>query len=241
MAGNITFLTPTGQTLSTYPYSIPKHSSFKQVTPGNSFGTSVAIQTGSVQVIPAAGNMTPTSVAIFSNRPSGVTVSQAAVLPTTGTALRMYVEGAGVSGTPGNIQSGVALANVGGSATTVTYSLTDLTGKSLATASVNVPVNQQLAAFVTDIFPGVGLPFKGVLRVTSGSALSVAELRGRYNERGDFLMSTTPPTNENATPPTVPLIFPQIANGGGFTTQFVLFSGTAGQTATGDLRLIYAN
>jgi hypothetical protein len=238
MAGNVTFLTPAGQTLSTSAYSIPKRSSFKQVTPG----TSSAIQTGSVQVIPATGN-TPTSVAIFSNRPNGITVSQAAVLPTTGLALRMYVEGAGGSGV-GNIQSGVALANVSGSATTVTFSLTDLTGASLGTATANVPANGQLATFISGIFPNVSLPFKGVLRVsttTGTTTVSVAELRGRYNQRGDFLMSTTPPTDENGPTSSAPSIFPHIVNGGGFTTQFVLFSGTKNQTAIGNLHLTYAN
>jgi hypothetical protein len=239
MAGNITFLTPTGQTIgASSGFSIPQHSSFKLVTPG----TASTIQTGSVQVIPASGNMTPTAVSIFSFRGNGITVSEAAVLPTTGTALRMYVEGSGTSGAVGNIKSGLALANVGGSATTVTLSLTDLNGNPVGTAApINVPVNGQLVAFVSDIFPNVSLPFKGVLRVTSGSTLSAAELRGRYNERGDFLMSTTPPTNESATPSTAPLVFPQIANGGGFTTQFILFSGTLNQTASGDLHLTYAN
>jgi hypothetical protein len=239
MSGNIAFLDPSGQQVgASTSFSIPPHSSFKLVTPG----TSSAVQTGSVQIIPGAGSNTPTPVAIFSNRPNGITVSQAAVLPTTSTALRMYVEGSGTSGAPGNILSGVALANVGGSATTVTFSLTDLTGKALGTTTLQVPANAQLAKFVTDMFSGISLPFKGVLRVsTSGSALAVAELRVRVNERGDYLTSTTPPTNENSTPSTAPVIFPQIANGGGFTTQFVLFSGTANQTASGVLHLTYAN
>jgi len=112
----------------------------------------------------------------------------------------------------------------------------------LGTTTLQVPANAQLAKFVTDMFSGISLPFKGVLRVsTSGSALAVAELRVRVNERGDYLTSTTPPTNENSIASTAPVIFPQIANGGGFTTQFVLFSGTANQTASGVLHLTYAN
>ena len=239
MTGNITFLDMNGQQVAaSTPFSIPQHSSFKLSTPG----TLSATQTGSVQIIPGAGSNTPTPVAIFSNRPNGVTVSQAAVLPTTGTALRMYVEGAGTSGASGNILSGVALANVGGSATTVTLSLTDLSGKALGTTTIQVAANGQLAKFVSDMFPSISLPFKGVLRVSSsGSALAVAELRVRVNERGDYLTSTTPPTNENSIASTAPVIFPQIANGGGFTTQFVLFSGTANQTASGVLHLTYAN
>jgi hypothetical protein len=239
ISGIITFVTPAGQTIGTTSFSIPQHSSFKQVTPN----TSPTLQSGSIQITPSNGSTTPASVAIFSDsNGGGVTESEASVLPTTGTALRMYVEGSGVPGAIGSINSGVALANTSGSTVTVTYSLTDLTGKPLATRSADLPANGQSAQFITDIFQGLTLPVKGVLRVsTSSSAVSVLALRGRYNERGEFLMSTTPPTNEGATPPASSLIFAQIANGGGFTTQFVLFSGTANQTASGDLHLTYAN
>ncbi len=48
-------------------------------------------------------------------------------------------------------------------------------------------------------------------------------------------MATTPPTLETALPSSAERFFPQIANGGGFTTQVILFSGTAGQTADGDV------
>jgi hypothetical protein len=105
-----------------------------------------------------------------------------------------------------------------------------------------LPANAQVAEFVNDIFVGVSLPFQGVLRVSAtGASVAVAALRGRYNERGDFLMSTTPPTNENAPAPTTQMVFPHIVNGGGFTTQFILFSGAANQSASGNLHLTYAN
>lgn len=238
LTGNISFVTPAGQTISTTAYSIPQHSSVKQVTPD----TSPSLQSGSIQVTPGNGSMTPASFAIFSDSNAGVTESEASVLPTTGTSLRMYVEASGVPNTIGSINSGVALANTSSSAATVNFSLTDLSGNPLGTGSATLPANGQLPEFITDMFPGLTLPVKGILRVSStSSAVSVIALRGRYNERDEFLMSTTPPTDENATPATTSLIFAQIANGGGFTTQFVLFSGTANQTASGDLHLTYAN
>ena len=49
-------------------------------------------------------------------------------------------------------------------------------------------------------------------------------LRGVTNERGDFLITTTQPTNE-ATPPTASeQFFPHFVDGGGYTTQFILFN-----------------
>ncbi len=238
MAGTIRFLTSAGQTISTFPFTIPSGSSFKQVTAG----TAETVQSGSIQIIPASGSMTPTSLAIFSNRPNGVTVAEAAVLPATGSALRTYVEASGTSGAVGSINSGVALANAGATSATVSFDLTDLNGNPLASTSIVVPGSGQMARFLDEVFPGISLPVKGVLRVsTAGSTVVVAALRGRYNERGDFLMSTTPPTNEMVPASAAPWILPQIANGGGFTTQFILFSGASNQTASGDLLLTYEN
>lgn len=237
MTGNIRFVSPAGQTISTSPFSISRASSFKQITPG----TAAALQTGSILIVPDSGNATPAAVAIFSLRTNGVTVSEAAVLPTSGTGLRMYVEAAGVQGTVGTIQSGLALTNLSSIGGSVTFDLTDLTGKLLASTTLPVAGNALLSKFVSEIFPAVSLPLKGVLHISSSTPVSVAALRGRYNERLDFLMSTTPPTNEEAPPAMVPFVFAQIANGGGFTTQFVLYSGTLNQASNGDLHLTYAN
>ena len=238
MSGSIGFVSTAGAALSTVPFSIPARSSIKQVTAG----TAASVQTGSVQIIPAAGSSTPASVAIFSYRPSSVTVSEAAVLPSAGTALRMYVEASGGSNTIGAIQSGFAVANLASTATTVNFDLTDLNGNSLGSTSLPLVGNGQTAKFLNEIFPSVSLPLKGVLRVsTSGSNIAVVGLRERYNERGDFLITTTPPTNENAPAGTAPLFFPHIVNGGGYTTQFVLFSGAAGQSASGSINFVNQN
>jgi hypothetical protein len=238
MTGNISFFTSSGQPISTSAYSIPKHSSFKQLTPG----TAAFVQSGLVQVIPDPGSVTPVSVAIFSNSPNGVTVSETAVLPAAATALRTYVEASGSSGAIGSINSGVALGNTTANNLTVTLGLTDLNGTSLASTSILVPAGGQVARFLSEIFPDVGSPIKGILRVsTAGAPVSLAALRGHYNERGDFLMSTTPPTIESLPAATAPLIFPHVVNGGGFTTEFILFSGAANQTANGDLHLNYEN
>ena len=51
-------------------------------------------------------------------------------------------------------------------------------------------------------------------------------------------MTTTPPTDEAAATTTSEFDFPEVANGGGFTTQFILFSGTNGQTSNGNLLFI---
>jgi hypothetical protein len=73
--------------------------------------------------------------------------------------------------------------------------------------------------------------------VSSEASISVVGFRGRYNERGDFLTSSTPPINEASPSSSAPFFFPQIADGGGYTTQFILFSGLAGQSSSGSMEL----
>ena len=60
-------------------------------------------------------------------------------------------------------------------------------------------------------------PFQGILRVaaTSGS-ISVIGLRGRYNERRDFLIATTPAANEATAAFAGDAYFPYLAEGGGY-------------------------
>ena len=106
-------------------------------------------------------------------------------------------------------------------------------------ASVMVPGNGQVAMFLNQL-PGFStLPsaFQGVLRIstTSANAISVVGLRGRYNERRDFLLATTPAVNENLVTGEQTL-FPYIAEGGGYTTQFILLSPAGGGSSSGWLR-----
>ena len=177
---------------------------------------------------------------VFSYKPSGITVSEAGVPVTTGTALRMYVESSGTTGKPDNIQSGIAAANTSSSTATVTFELRSLDGSSitgLTPASISLPGSGQTSKFLADVFPTLPNPFKGVLRITTtSSGVSVAGLRTRYNERSDFLITTTPPTVESNPTTTAEMYFPHFADGGGYTTQFILFSGIAGQTSSGTLR-----
>jgi len=133
------------------------------------------------------------------------------------------------------------MANPSPTAATVNFTLTTLSGTSLGlTGRAQVPAQGHIALFLNQIqgFAGLPTPFKGVLRISSSSTqISVIGLRLRYNERHDLLTTTTPPVDETSPPSTAGLYFPQLADGGGYTTQFVLFSGTAGQSSSGTLQL----
>ena len=192
-------------------------------------------RTGSVTVLPTANNATPTSLAIFAYKPADVTVVEAGTPAISGTALRMYVESSGTPGAVGSIQTAVAIANSSANQVTVNLQLFNLAGTAAApTASLTVPASGKVAQFVSDFFTNLPQSFKGLLRVSSTSSpLSVVGLRSRYNERGDFLITTTPPSVENVSS-TAQFVFPQLVDGGGYTTQLILFSATPKQ-ATGNL------
>jgi hypothetical protein len=220
---------------SSAAYSVAPRSSRKFVITPAAAGLSY----GSVRIVPASAGPSPTPLVVFGYKPGAFTFSEAGVPVTMGTAFRMYVE---ASGAP-VILSGVAIANTTTTPATVTLELMTLSGAPVGvSASRTIPASGQIAGYLNDFFPSLPLPFQGVLRVSTPSGgVSVVALRQRYNERGDYLITTTPPTLETRTPTTAARSFPHFVNGDGYTTQFILFSGTAGQTAAGSMRFYRQN
>ena len=227
-------LNANGQVAASFAYSIRPRSSGKITTSGSASAT----QVGSIRVTPDPGSAVPASSAVFSFSQNGVVVSRAsvpAVLP--GVAFRAYVEVNSSAALPGAIQSGMAISNNSATSATVNFELTGLDGFNTGlSASIVVPASGHVSKFIHELFPGLSLPFRGILRVSSASTIVPVSLRMRFNERGDFLVTTTPVTNEASPATTAELIFPQIVDQGGYSTQFILFSGVAGQSTTGTLR-----
>jgi hypothetical protein len=242
-AGAAATLTVDGQSGTTFPYSIAPRSARRFQSSGLG-----ATQVGSARITPSAGGRTPSGVVIFTYKADGITVSEAGVSALrTASAFRLYAEAAGnfEASAIGSIETGIAIANSSASPANVTFELTRLDGTSAGlSGSVGVPGNGQTALFLNQIagFTSLGnpnAPFQGVLRIAStSSAIAVVGLRGRYNERRDFLITTTAPVDEASVPPATELFFPHLADSGGYTTQFVLFSGSAGQSSSGSIRLL---
>ncbi|MBI4471460.1 MAG: hypothetical protein HY646_02255 [Acidobacteria bacterium] len=226
-------VTANGTLASSFPYSIAARSAFKLTT--SSPPTPLA--SGSVRVTPGQGTVAPTALVVFSYKPpgAGITVSEAGVQGVRGSAHRMYVEVTGTGNAPGTIQTGFAITNVSTTQSTLNVELFRLDGAAAGSTTVNVSGSGQSAGFVHQLFPNLTLPFQGILRVSGGN-VSVVSLRVLYNERSDFLITTTPPSNEGGTTTGAEFLFPHIVNGGGYTTQFILFSGVAGQASSGSLR-----
>jgi hypothetical protein len=153
-------------------------------------------------------------MSIFSFSSGGVTVSAAGIPALSNSnAFLLYAE---MSGT---VRTGFAVANPSAAAISVTLSLAG------GLATIEVPANGQRALFLNEIGGLLSLtsPFQGVLEVSSPSPFALTSLRGRTNERGDFLITTTTPLDESATVTSSELLFPHFADGGGYSTQFVYF------------------
>ncbi len=225
-----------GQVASSFPYSVVGRSSMKFSTTG----TASVMTQGSVRVIPAGGGAAPVPLVVFTYKPEAYTLSEAGVPAIQGSAFRLYVQAAGTLGAPGSMETGFAVANTSTSAGTLTLELTNLDGTTTGLPSPvtrTLPGSGQVAGLLSGFFSNIPKPFRGVLRIsTTTSGISVVGIRSRFNENGSYLMTTTPPANEAASPSSAEMVFPHIVNGGGFTTEFIIFSGLTGQSTSGNLQ-----
>jgi hypothetical protein len=220
-------------TASSFEYSVPPRSAFRMVAKQSR----INIEIGSVRITPALFSEIPSSLAIFSFEHGDVTVSEASVaaLPTAN-AFRMYIESAGTFGRKGSIQTGFTIANPAETPVTARLDVMNLNGTpSGLSTSVEIPAGGHMATFANELFPELSAGFRGILRISAPFPVGVAGLRGRYNERGDLLMTTTPPYDETSAPLSE-TDFPHFASGAGYSTQLILLS--TGPAHTGSLQLV---
>jgi len=215
-------------------YSIPARSSLKVETSG--LGTTTT--TGSVLLTPLNGSSTASGSAVFSLVTNAGTVTQSSIsAQPAGSVFRMYVESRAAVDTVGAVDTGIGIANTSATAATVNLDLTSLNGMMVQqTAIVTVPPSGHISRFLHELFPNLPTPFRGVLRINANtSQIVVAGLLTRFNERGEFLIATTPASNELTPSQMGELIMPHIVDNGGLTTQFVVFSGSQYQSGVGIL------
>jgi hypothetical protein len=247
--GTLQFLSPSGQSLTVtldgqagnqFNYSIPARSSRRFRTAGSANATA----TGWVEVTPTGSTRTPTATGVLSLKVNNVTSSETGIgAVVAGNAFRTHAElfGNYAAREAGSTQTGVAISNRAATAVTVTVEVTNFDGSIAGSTSVSIPARGQVGLLLGDI-PGLPLstPFTGIIWVSapSGSSLSVAGLRARFNERAtpDLLVTSYPAFDESATP-AAEALFSQVVNSGGYSTQVVLI-GARGGSSSGTLRFI---
>ncbi|HEY2931036.1 MAG TPA: BACON domain-containing carbohydrate-binding protein [Acidobacteriota bacterium] len=220
-----------GENKNSFEYSIPARGAYRLATAGKAIET----RAGSIRVTPAAGDSTPVGLGLFSFRSNGVLVTEAGVPALRpASAFRLYAE---TSGAGGPVQTGFAIANPLSTPVDVNVELLTLAGTPTGVqGSLSIPANGQVATYLVQV-PGFEFlqgPFQGLLRVSAEPGrISAIGLRARVNERDDFLITTTSPVSEDLPAWMAPLILPHFADGGGYTTQFVLYSGSPSQSYSG--------
>ena len=234
-ASPVTLMLDDGSIGSSFPYSIPARSS-RRFTTANPAGT---ISVGSIRATVDNGNLTPSGLVIFSFASDGVTVSEAGVpARSKASSFRVYVETSGVPEQPGSLRSGFAITDTSGASNNVTLELTNLDGSvALAAETLSIPPSGQVARFLDELF-SVPDDFSGVLRITSTADVAVVGLRLRLNSLADIKMTTMQPSNEVSAATSATTYLPHIVDSGGWSTQIILFSGTAGQASSGTLSFI---
>ncbi len=70
-----------------------------------------------------------------------------------------------------------------------------------------------------------------MLDIASSTPFAALTVRSLTNERSDFLLATFPIADMTVGAPS-PIVFPQIADGGGYVTQFILIGAGGASSVT---------
>jgi hypothetical protein len=205
-----------GSTGFSFAYSIPANGARVFETDGSP-ATAVI---GSIQIVPDSGTQTPVGAGVFRYTAGGITVTETGVPSATATThARIYVDR-----TSGH-DTGIAIAGVDAAAVNVSVHAYELNGSKPVSQPETVALsgNGHYSAFAGEIVSGIKDGFAGVLDLEAPTPFVALTVRSLYNSRNDYLITTFPVADLTRSAP-APIVFPQIADGGGYTTQFILLS-----------------
>ncbi len=206
-----------GSVASSFSYSIPASGFFVFQTDGSAATT----RTGSAKVTPNSGTNSPVGAGVFSFSPGGVLVTESGVPAAAPTTLaRLYIDKSAGHDT------GIAIVNPSGTAGSVVlkaFRTDGITSAGSGPATVNLAPGGHKAAFAGELISGLAVGFTGVAELSSSTPFAALTLRSLTNARGDFLLTTFPVADATQQAPS-PIVFPQIADGAGYSTQFIFIS-----------------
>jgi hypothetical protein len=169
----------------------------------------------------------PYGTAVFSLKQGGVTVSEAGVpaSPPT-TSARVFIDyRSGVNAIPArsdagvvDINTGIAVVNYGAATANVLYTLRNASGNPIATGRGTIAAGKHISCFINqlkDAAPDFILPVdfqNGALDITSNQPLSVLSLRGTFNQRKQFIITTTPTADLTRSSNSDPAYFAQFVD-----------------------------
>ncbi len=177
-------------------------------------------RSGWVRLIPDGAQAAPFGAGVFRLGLNDVVVSESGVPSSALTpGARIFIDR-----TAGR-DTGVAIANPSNFPVNVTLRAYQLDGVTPATAArvVPLPARGHLAAASAGLVGTLPDGFTGVLSIESPNPIAALALRFLTNERSDLIMMTLP-IADLTRPAPFPVIFPHIADGGGFQTQLLLLA-----------------
>jgi photosystem II stability/assembly factor-like uncharacterized protein len=200
-----------------FRYEIPPHGIYRFQTDGSP----AEVSSGWVRLSPDLGHSTPVGSGIFSYNPESILLSESGIPAATPTThARVFVD------LSANHNTGLAIANILDAEARIeirAYELDGVTPASESAEPLILAPDGYSVAFADQFLPSLSEGFIGLLDIRSTTPFSALTLRSLLNERHDFLMATFPVADQNRGGP-APIVFPQIADGGGYRTQFILIS-----------------
>jgi sugar lactone lactonase YvrE len=213
-----------GTSKSSFRYYIPPNGIYRFQTDGSP----EEWKAGWVKLTSDAGTMTPAGSGIFGYNPDDVLIAESGVANAmAATHARIYVDQSGSHTT------GLAIANINDASAVITvraYQTDGVTAAGTSKGPLTLAAHGHDSKFADQLITGLPSGFTGLLDVSSATPFAALTVRSLYNENDDYLMTTFPVADMNQAAPS-PMVFPQIADGGGYETQIILLS-TDGASST---------
>src|SRR6266850_4347551 len=183
-----------------------------------------AIRNGYAVITPLSGSVAPVSTLTYGMVRDGAVQSHGSILPTPLTTETSFLVDV-VQTISRNL--GIAIANSSGTAASIVMTLRDDDGTPAgAPVTLTIQGRQQLARFVTELFPSsaIGAAFRGNVTIQSSIPVSIVGIHFSGIE-----FSTVPvPVASAPLSATSPVIFPQFAMSGGWATTLSLLNTSSG-------------
>jgi hypothetical protein len=202
---------------SSFSYAIPPNGIYYFQTDGSPGNW----EAGWVRVTPGPGTSTPAGSGVYGYNPENVLITEAGVPSASATThARIYVDRSG------NHNTGLAIANINDTAAAITidaYETDGVTAAGTSAGPMTLAAYGHDAQFANQLITDLSAEFTGILDIRSTTPFAALTVHSLYNENGDYLMTTFPIADVNRAAPS-PIVFPQIADGGGYETQFIFLS-----------------
>jgi len=200
-----------------FPFTIPANGMFRLRTAG----TPGTVTSGYASMTVNANSPTPNATAIIRLSAGSNLISETAV-----PIQNMFSQAMMFGSRETNLRTGIAILNPLGQAVLVTLQPTDGSGNAVGNpATITVQPYVNVSEFLDEMIPSLPVGFEGTVLVRSSAPIFAISLRGTTTING-FLMSTTPVLDLTQSYSGT-YYFPQVVDGGGFTTEFLMMNAGA--------------